>query len=356
MRVVLDGEVRELRTVWLEDGVVRLIDQRLLPFELRIHEARDPEEVAMAIEDMIVRGAPAIGATAAFGLAQAHLLGKDLKRVAERFRRTRPTGHDLFHAIDHILAAAAKGEDPVTAAIEYAEADIARCRAIGNHGATLIKSGARVLTHCNAGALATVDVGTVMAPLRVARQKGRRFFVYVSETRPRLQGARLTSWELVNEGIDHAIIADGASGHFLAKGEVDLVLVGADRIAANGDTANKIGTYEKAVVAKEHGVPFYVAAPTSTIDFDLPSGDRIPIEERSPQEVLHFDGRPTAPKESPARNPAFDVTPAKYITGIITEQGILTPRDIPRLRTRGGTRRSAPRPRATSPKGRRRTR
>jgi hypothetical protein len=194
----------------------------------------------------------------------------------------------------------------------------------------------------NAGALAAVDVGTALAPMRVAKEQGRKFFVYVSETRPRLQGARLTAWELLQEGIEHAILTDSASGHFMSRGEVDLVLVGADRIAANGDTANKIGTYMKAVVAKEHGVPFYVAAPTSTIDLTIPTGSKIPIEERSPQEVLQFAGNPVAPKESPARNPAFDVTPAKYIRGIITEAGILRPSDLKKLGKPAPTQRRKP--------------
>ncbi len=333
MRVKSNGVPQELRTVWLEAGAVKLIDQRHLPFELKFYEAPDLESVARAIEDKVVRGAPAIGATAAYGMAQAALQGADLKLAAERLRKTRPTGHDLFHAIDYMRSALAAGEDAVTAAERYAQEDVDRCRAIGVHGAKLIRSGSRVLTHCNAGALATVDIGTVMAPLRVAKEKGRRFFVYVSETRPRLQGSRLTAWELVQEGIDHAIITEGAAGHFLGRGEVSLVLVGADRIASNGDTANKIGTYAKAVVAKENGVPFYVAASTSTIDLGLSSGDEIPIEERSPQEVLHIDGRPVAPKESPARNPAFDVTPAKYITGFITERGIVKPAGLRPLLT-----------------------
>jgi translation initiation factor eIF-2B subunit alpha/methylthioribose-1-phosphate isomerase len=325
VHVTFDGVPRELKTVWLEDGMVKLIDQRYLPFDVRVYEAKTYEDVAVAIEDMVVRGAPAIGATAAYGLAQADGQGLDLKTVAERFRKTRPTGHDLFYAIDAMMTAAAAKEDLVAAAERYAEANIEQCRRIGEHGAKLIRNGTRILTHCNAGALAAVDYGTAMAPMRVAKEQGRNFFVYVDETRPRLQGARLTSWELLEAGIEHAIITDGAAGHFLGRGEIDLVLVGADRIAANGDTANKIGTYGMAVVAKENGVPFYVAAPTSTIDTSLASGAKIPIEERSPQEVLHLDGHPVAPKESPARNPAFDVTPAKYITGIITERGILKP-------------------------------
>ena len=328
MHGTLDGTARELRTVWLEDGLVKLIDQRYLPFDLRIYEAKNTEDVAVAIEDMVVRGAPAIGATAAYGLAQAGLQGLDLEAAADRLRKTRPTGQDLFFAIEYMLKAAANGGDLVSAADRYAEEDIERCRKIGENGAKLILDGTRILTHCNAGALAAVDYGTAMAPMRVAKEQGRRFFVYVDETRPRLQGARLTSWELLQEGIDHSIITDGAAGAFLGRGEVDLVLLGADRIAANGDTANKIGTYGLAVIARENGVPFYVAAPTSTIDFGLLSGGKIPIEERSPQEVLHLDGQPIAPKGSPARNPAFDVTPAKYITGFITETGVWKPAQL----------------------------
>lgn len=331
MRVVVDGTPRDLQTVWLEGEIVRLIDQRYLPFEVRIYDAKNLEDVAVAIEDMVVRGAPAIGATAAYGMAQASLQGFDLDAAAERFGRTRPTGQDLFFAIEYMLKARSRAEDLVLAAERYAREDVERCHAIGEHGAPLIRSGARILTHCNAGALATVDYGTVTAPMRVAKEKGQRFFVYVGETRPRLQGARLTAWELAQEGIEHSIITDSAAGLFLHRGDVDLVLVGADRIAANGDTANKIGTYATAVVAKENGVPFYVAAPTSTIDFSVASGGEIPIEERSPQEVLHFDGHPIAPKESPARNPAFDVTPAKYITGIITEKGIIKPGQLRNL-------------------------
>jgi methylthioribose-1-phosphate isomerase len=341
VRVTLPDGPRELKTVWLEDGLVKMIDQRYLPFEVRVYEAKNAEEVAVAIEDMVVRGAPAIGATAALGMAQAALQGIDFKDVGERFRRTRPTGHDLFFAIEFMTRAIADARDPVEAAEQYAQEEIERCRSIGEHGAALIKNGTRILTHCNAGALATVDVGTAMAPMRVAKDKGRRFFVYVDETRPRLQGARLTSWELLQEGIEHAIITDGAAGHFLSRGEVDLVLFGADRIAANGDTANKIGTYGKAVVARENDVPVYVAAPTSTIDFALPTGAKIPIEERSPQEVLHLDGQLIAPKESPARNPAFDVTPAKYITGFITERGIVKPSSLRSLSKPAAPKKSA---------------
>ena len=352
MRLNLEDGPRELRTVWFEDGAIRLLDQRFLPFEIRIYEARSLEELAVAIEDMVVRGAPAIGAAAAYGLALVRLQGGDLAGAAARLRRTRPTGHDLFHALDFMTKALDAGEEPVAAADRYAQEDVDRCRRIGTHGAKLIRNGVRILTHCNAGALATVDYGTAMAPLRVAKERGRRFFVYVSETRPRLQGARLTAWELVQAGIEHAILPDSAAGHFLSRGEVDLVLVGADRIAANGDTANKIGTYMKAVVAKENGVPFYIAAPSSTVDLALATGAKIPLEERSPQEVLQFAGTPVAPKESPARNPAFDVTPARYITGIITEFGILRPSEVRRV-AQGGRTGAKPARRKTPPKRRR---
>lgn len=342
MRVKLDGETRDLRTVWFEDGMIKLLDQRFLPFDIRIYEAHGLEELAVAIEDMVVRGAPAIGAAAAYGIAQARLQGGNVREAAHRLRKTRPTGHDLFYALEFMSKAFDTGEEPLAAAERYAQDDVEKCRAIGEHGAKLIKNGTRILTHCNAGALATVDIGTALAPMRVAKERGVKFFVYVSETRPRLQGARLTAWELLQEGIEHAILPDSAAGHFLSRGEVDLVLVGADRIAANGDTANKIGTYSKAVVAKENGVPLYVAAPTSTIDLTVPNGAKIPIEERSPQEVLQFAGSPVAPKESPARNPAFDVTPARYIRGIITEQGIMKPADLRRsLSPRASVRRPA---------------
>ena len=328
MRVTVDGEPRDLRAVWLEGDVVQLLDQRDLPHTVRILSVRNSEEVARAIEDMAVRGAPAIGATAAYGLAQASLQGFDLEKVADRLRRTRPTGHDLFHAIASVLAAVRGGRAAVEAAEAYV-ADIAdRCRRIGLHGAKLIRDGFSILTVCNAGALATVDYGSVLAPLRVARDRGVRFTVFVSETRPRLQGSRLTAWELQQEGIDYTIIADSAGGLLMRQGKVDLVLVGADRIAANGDTANKIGTYVAAVLAKENHLPFYVAAPLSTVDFTLRSGGRIEIEERAPEEVLYLGSTAIAPKGSRAHNPAFDVTPARFIRGIITEDGIVRPADL----------------------------
>ncbi|MFQ5908020.1 MAG: S-methyl-5-thioribose-1-phosphate isomerase [Thermoplasmata archaeon] len=322
----------DLRTVWMEGDVVHLIDQRLLPAEYKVFEASDYNDVGFAIAEMVVRGAPAIGATAAYGMAQASLQGRDLKEVAAYFRATRPTAHDLFFAVDHMLEAAKEGRDLVEAAEAYAEDSLARCRAMGKHGLPLVGDGARVLTHCNAGALATVGYGTALAPIRAAIEAGRNVFVFVDETRPRLQGAKLTAWELDREGIDHAVIADNAAGLFMARGDVDLVITGADRIAANGDVANKIGTYEKAVLAKENGIPFYVAAPVSTFDFSLASGNDIPIEERNDEEVREVGGESLTPPGSPVRNPAFDVTPARYISGYITERGVLRVDDLHELK------------------------
>ncbi len=341
MRVSWQGRTQDLKTVWMEGPTVRMIDQRYLPEELRIFVAESHRDVATAIRDMVVRGAPAIGAAAAYGVAQSVLLGGDPEEAAEALRATRPTGRDLFYAIEFMLRAIGRGESAAKAAEEYARADEERCRRIGEHGERLVKDGARILTHCNAGALACVDVGTVTAPLRLARAKGRKFLVYVDETRPRLQGSRLTAWELAQEGIEHVVIADNAAGLLMQRGQVDLVLVGADRIAANGDTANKIGTYEKAVVAKENGVPFYVAAPTTTFDFSLRTGRGIPIENRAEEEVLEVGGTRVAPEGTRALNPAFDVTPARYVTAFVTDRGIVRPRDLARLRPKA--RRNPPR-------------
>lgn len=332
MRVQSEGKTLDLKTVWMEAPTVRMIDQRYLPRELRIFIAESYTDVAMAIREMVVRGAPAIGAAAAYGMAQAVLQGAEPEEAAETLRGTRPTGRDLFHAIEYMLRAIGQGEDALKAAEAYARLDEERCRKIGEHGEKLVKEGARILTHCNAGALACVDVGTVTAPLRLARARGRRFLVYVDETRPRLQGTRLTAWELAQEGIEHLVIADNAAGLLMQQGKVDLVLVGADRIAANGDVANKIGTYEKAVVAKANGIPFYVAAPTTTIDFALRSGAEIPIESRTEDEVLLFDGIRLAPEGTRALNPAFDVTPARYVTAFLTERGIVRPGELRRLK------------------------
>ena len=316
----------------MEGPTVRMIDQRYLPGELRVYVAESYRDVATAIREMVVRGAPAIGAAAAYGIAQAAIQGVEPEESAEVLRATRPTGHDLFHAIDYMLRAVGRGEDAGKAAEAYAAMDVERCRRIGQYGEKLIKDGSRILTHCNAGALACVDIGTATAPLRAARAKGRQFLVYVDETRPRLQGSRLTAWELAQEGIDHVVIADNAAGFLMQQGKVDLVLVGADRIAANGDVANKIGTYEKAVVARENRIPFFVAAPTSTIDFALRTGRQIPIENRSEDEVLAVGGTRMAPEGTRALNPAFDVTPAKYVTAYITERGIVRPADLGGLR------------------------
>ncbi|HOO03137.1 MAG TPA: S-methyl-5-thioribose-1-phosphate isomerase [Methanomassiliicoccales archaeon] len=333
MKLRIDGKVSEVRAIWCDEGVVRMIDQRILPHRVEVLGFRDHHQVAEAIRDMAVRGAPAIGVAAAYGMMLAANNGEDLDAAAKELKATRPTAFDLFFAVDHMLARVREGEDPTEAAEEYANTIVERCRAIGEHGEHLIKDGARIMTHCNAGALATVDHGTALAPIREAWRNGKKVFVYVSETRPRLQGMKLTAFELLNEGIPHAIIPDGASGHFLREG-VDIVIVGADRIAANGDFANKIGTFEKAVLAKELGVPFYTAAPLSTFDLSLKRGEDIPIEHRGEEEVTMMDGMRIAPQGCKALNPGFDVTPAKYVTGIITERGVLRPEDIAR-RLRG---------------------
>ena len=302
-------EGKEMRSLWWDD-TLKLIDQRKLPFQLKIFEASSVEKVAYAIKKMVVRGAPAIGCAAAYGMA----LAEDKEKAARMLKRTRPTAHDLFYAVDYMM----ENEGRIEAAHRYVEDIVEKCRKIGEIGEKLIKHGSRILTHCNAGALATVDWGTALAPIRMA--KDREIFVWVDETRPRLQGL-LTSWELKQEGIKHAVIADNAAGYFMREGEVDMVIVGADRIASNHDVANKIGTYEKAVLAKENGIPFYVAAPISTFDESISDGKKIKIEERDAEEVTKiFDYIPPE-----IRNPAFDVTPAEYITGIITEKGIIKP-------------------------------
>jgi len=313
---------KEFRAIWMERGVVKAIDQRLLPNQFKIVSIRTYREMARAISDMTVRGAPTIGAAAAYGMALASLKGVQLKKAAETIRATRPTAHDLFYAVNLMLTRC--DEDLVRVANDYADGIVEMCRRIGENGARLIRDGDRILTHCNAGALATVDLGTALAPIRIAKSQGKEIFIYVDETRPRLQGAKLTAWELLNEGIEHAIIPDNAAGHFM-KDSVDLIIVGADRIARNGDFANKIGTYSKAVLAKENRVPFYVAAPVSTFDFFTKSGKDIVIEERSEDEVLSVGGCRVAPRGSKAFNPCFDVTPAKYVEGFVTEKGIFKP-------------------------------
>jgi len=339
------------RTVWIEGSTVRMINQPLIPHRFEIVDLPDHRATAEAIRTMVVRGAGAIGATAGYAMAQVVLEAPDngdfasyVESGAETVRKTRPTAQNLFYAVDRVMRAAMGTESVVAArraSIETAQAiadeDGASCEAIGRHGAHLIKDGMKVLTHCNAGWLAFVDWGSALAPVYAAKRQGRKAFVFADETRPRCQGARLTAWELNNEGIDHAIIVDNASGYLMRLGRVDMIIVGSDRIASNGDVVNKIGTYEKAVVARELGLPFYVAAPTSTIDPDTPSGDDVPIEERSEDEVLYMHGRlddgeygrvRIAPQGCRALNLAFDVTPAKYIRGIITQHGILEPAEI----------------------------
>ena len=319
----------DIRALWMEKGVVKAIDQRLLPGQLKIVTIGTVAEMADAISDMTIRGAPSIGAAGAYGMALAWLRKENLTKASIALVKTRPTAHDLSYGVNLMLLKC--DEDLVEAAEAYADDVVEMCRKIGENGAKLIKDGHRILTHCNAGALATVDFGTALAPMRVAHRQGKSIFVYVDETRPRLQGAKLTAWELGNEGIDHAIISDNAAGHFM-KSSVDLVIVGADRIARNGDFANKIGTYSKAVLAKENWVPFYVAAPISTFDPKIRTGKEIVIEERSEDEVLQMGDCRIAPKGSRALNPAFDVTPARYVKGFITEKGILRPGEFSDLR------------------------
>lgn len=332
-----------MRTIEWHDGAVRMIDQRKLPHEYVEVEFIDYRQVALAIEEMYVRGAPAIGAAAAYGLALAAVHSKaqskaqlvaDVKQAADVLRNTRPTASNLFWALDRMLGRMDDGtlegieeiqQALVVEAQALADEDVVVNKRMGTYGAELIEDGYNILTHCNAGALATVDYGTALAPIRTAWKQGMRVHVFVDETRPRLQGARLTAWELMREGIPMTLIADNAAGYFIQAGEVDIVFVGADRVAANGDVANKIGTYKLAVVAKENGVPFYPVVPTSTIDLAMDSGEDIPIEERDPHEVTHVRGQPIAPEGVRVANPAFDVTPHRYVSGIVTEHGIVYP-------------------------------
>lgn len=314
-------EGKTYRSIWLEETAVKFIDQRKLPYRFEIFTARTVDDIAYAIKEMVVRGAPAIGAAAAYGMA---LGDTDPEGSARLLRSTRPTAYDLFYAVDMMLQAINRSENLFDAASTYVESIIDRCEKIGKNGEKLIKDTNTVLTHCNAGALATVDIGTALAPLRKAHEKQKKIFVYVDETRPRLQGL-LTAWELYHEGIPHAIIADNAAGHFMKKKEIDLVIVGADRIAKNGDFANKIGTYEKAVCAKENHIPFYVAAPASTFDPKLTDGSQIIIEERARQELTEVHGNTIMPDWVSVKNPAFDITPHHYVTGYITENGVRTP-------------------------------
>ncbi|HVS32281.1 MAG TPA: S-methyl-5-thioribose-1-phosphate isomerase [Thermoanaerobaculia bacterium] len=302
---------------------LHLLDQRLLPGTEQWIEYHDAESVAAAIRDMVIRGAPAIGVAAAFALALAAQRGDDIRAAAEMLRAARPTAVNLGWAVDRMLRV------PPHSFAEEAERiqreDVEGNMRIGRHGAELLRDGATVLTHCNAGALATSGYGTALGVIRAAVEGGKKIAVFAGETRPYLQGARLTAWELQQDGIDVTLITDSMSGHFFQQGQFDAVVVGADRIAANGDTANKIGTYTLAVLANAHGVPFYIAAPTSTIDVACGDGSGIPIEERSSAEVTGGFGRQIAPDGIAVRHPAFDVTPARLITAIITERGVLHP-------------------------------
>ncbi len=331
---------------------LRLIDQRLLPTEFRVVCLDDYREVARAIREMVVRGAPAIGAAAAFGMALAALQAPASSReallrfleeeAAAVLKASRPTAVNLFWAVDRVLRAARRatgGPDAVREAIlreaqRIADEDVETNKRMAEYGAALVQDGDTIIHHCNTGALATVDWGTALGVIRMAHEQGKRIHVLVDETRPRLQGARLTAWELEQYGIPYDIITDNAAGFFLSRGEVQKVFVGADRVAANGDVANKIGTYMLALAAFDNGVPFYPVVPTSTIDLSLPDGSAIPIEERDPAEVLdiQYRGRPATPRNASARNPAFDVTPHRLVTGIVTEFGVLRPPFAPELK------------------------
>jgi S-methyl-5-thioribose-1-phosphate isomerase len=347
MKIKINGKTEDVKALWKEDKIVKMVDQRKLPHSFEIITLHDHRETAKAIKNMVTRGAGAIGNAAAFGMAQAAIEAEnkpldDYKKyieiAAETIRKTRPTAVNLFKAVERCLKIAEWGtvaervENIIKEADEIYKEDLKATEEIAKVGSNLIKDGFRVLTHCNAGALAYIDHGTALAPIRQAFMEEKEVFVWVDETRPRGQGARITAWELEQEGIPYALIVDNAAGHFMQRGEVDIVIVGADRIAVNGDVANKIGTYEKAVIAFENKIPFWVAAPRMTFDLNTPSGTEIEIEERNPEEITMMwgigeDERPTnirvAAKGTKVRNPAFDITPAKYLNGFITEYGLL---------------------------------
>jgi methylthioribose-1-phosphate isomerase len=334
-----------LPTIAREDDVIVMVDQRKLPVEEVYVRCKTAAEVARAIKTMVIRGAPAIGVAAAMGIALGmrksrstgtQRFAAEFYKVCELFAATRPTAVNLFWAIERMkrsfAAAATAGEsvDQIKDRLDHEaraihDEDVASCRALGAFGAEVVPAEATILTHCNAGALATAGYGTALGVIRGAAERGKRVTVLADETRPFLQGARLTAWELLRDGIQTTVITDNMAGAIMRMGDIDLVVVGADRIAANGDTANKIGTYTVAVLAREHNIPFYVAAPLSTIDLATPDGTCIPIEERNAREVTHMAGTRVTPDGALIRNPAFDVTPHRFITGIITERGILRP-------------------------------
>jgi len=363
MRVIYEGKELDIPAIWLEDekkGIVKMIDQRFLPWKLTFFESKSYRETAWAIKEMVVRGAPTIGITGAYGVFQAALESvnsrdflKEVERKVIEIQRTRPTAVNLFNVTNAMLSIAkekySNGFAPreivellKNYAEEIARREVEANKRIGEFGEKLIEDGSNVLTHCNAGALAAVDFGTALAPIRIAHRNNKRITVYVDETRPWLQGARLTAWELEMEGIPYYIISDNAAGFLMWRKEIDLVIVGADRIARNGDVANKIGTYKLAVAAKENNIPFYVAAPLSSFDININEGREIPIEERGSEEIIYIRGYDEAkeeitkvriaPEKARVRNPVFDITPMRYITGIITEVGILRTReDIERV-------------------------
>jgi methylthioribose-1-phosphate isomerase len=332
-----------MRTVYWEDNCVKMIDQRLLPAALVIATFDTLDAVAFSISDMVVRGAPAIGATGAYGMVLAAMqsrasdraaLLQDLATAKQTLDAARPTAVNLSWATARLLAAAEASPSSEVEALRLlllaeanslADEDVEINRRMGFHGAELIPNGANLLHHCNTGALAAVDFGTALGVIFACQEQGKQIHVWVDETRPRLQGARLTAWELMRAEVPMHLIADNAAGHLMRTGQVDAVIFGADRVAANGDVANKVGSYKLAVVARENGIPVYSVVPTSTIDLNLPDGDHIPIEERDSREVTHIGGVNIAPEGVPVYNPAFDVTPAKYLTAIVTEEGVCYP-------------------------------
>jgi methylthioribose-1-phosphate isomerase len=334
-----------LPTIDWQGEVIVMVDQRKLPGQEVYVRCRSAQEVARAIRTMVIRGAPAIGVAAAMGIALGlrkstakgtRQYAVELQKICDMMAATRPTAVNLFWAIDRMKKSFADGAQAGESPDELAnrlerearaihDEDVASCRAMGSHGAAVVPDGARVLTHCNAGALATAGYGSALGVVRAAVEQGKQIAVIADETRPFLQGARLTAWELVRDGINTTVITESMAGPLMRAGDIDLVIVGADRIAANGDTANKIGTYTVAVLAHEHKVPFYVAAPLSTIDLSTPDGDQIPIEERDQREITHLGSARLTPEGVKIRNPAFDVTPHRYIAGIITEKGIIKP-------------------------------
>lgn len=339
-----------VQTMRFGGAQLELLDQRLLPHELTYVVCRDAAQTAQAIRDMVVRGAPAIGCAAAFGMALEALLVREETEAQRRvrldqadavLRASRPTAVNLFWALDRMarVRQGIAGSDGASIAARLREEaehifleDIEVNHAIGRLGAALVPDRARVMTHCNAGALATAGHGTALGVIRSARDAGRTLSVIANETRPYLQGARLTAWEMVQERIPVTLVADNMAGHLMQRGEVDLIIVGADRVAANGDVANKIGTYTVAVLAQRHGVPFYVAAPLSTIDLQIASGAQIPIEERAAEELVGYRDQRWAPEGVAVRNPAFDVTPAELVTGLITERAVVMRPDLARIR------------------------